>query len=65
MKIKNINTKHLASEIIYYDEIDSTQLEIWRRVENNKIKSGTVIIANTQTNGIRNARQSMAHRRRK
>jgi hypothetical protein len=65
MKIKNITTKHLASEIVYYDEIDSTQLEIWRRVESNTIKSGTVIIANTQTNGIRNARQSMAHRRRK
>jgi hypothetical protein len=55
MKIENINTKNLGNTVIYYDEIDSTQLEVWRRVENNSIKSGTVIIANTQTNGIRNA----------
>lgn len=39
-------------EMIYYEEIDSTQKEIWRRVRQNSIKEGTVIIADLQTDGI-------------
>ena len=38
--------------IIYYKEIDSTQKEIWRRIENGTIGDGTVIIADIQTDGI-------------
>ena len=35
----------------FYHKIDSTQLEIWRRIEENKIENKTVIIADIQTNG--------------
>ncbi len=48
----NLNTKFLGKEFKNYKEIDSTQLEIWRRIENNNISNGTIISANIQTNGI-------------
>lgn len=35
----------------FYRKIDSTQLEIWRRIEANKIDDKTVVIADIQTNG--------------
>ena len=35
----------------FYHKIDSTQLEIWRRIEENKIENKSVIIADIQTNG--------------
>lgn len=35
----------------FYRKIDSTQLEIWRRIEENKIDNKTVVIADIQTNG--------------
>ena len=35
----------------FYHKIDSTQLEIWRRIEENKIENKAVIIADIQTNG--------------
>ena len=35
----------------FYHKIDSTQLEIWRRIKDNKIENKTVIIADIQTNG--------------
>ena len=35
----------------FYHKIDSTQLEIWRRIEENKIDNKTVVIADIQTNG--------------
>lgn len=35
----------------FYHKIDSTQLEIWRRIEENKIENKTVVIADIQTNG--------------
>lgn len=35
----------------FYHKIDSTQLEIWRRIEENKIENKIVIIADIQTNG--------------
>lgn len=35
----------------FYHKIDSTQLEIWRRIEANKIDNKTVVIADIQTNG--------------
>lgn len=37
---------------IYYETIDSTQLECWRLAKQNKIQSGTMIIANAQTSAI-------------
>lgn len=35
----------------FYRKIDSTQLEIWRRIEANKIDNKTIVIADIQTNG--------------
>ena len=43
---------NLGKNIIHYKEIDSTQKEVWRRIENNNIESGTLIIADRQTQGI-------------
>ena len=48
---KNLDTNFIARNVIYYKEIDSTQKEIWREVENN-IENGTLILADTQTDGI-------------
>ena len=45
MKINNFTVFH-------YKTIDSTQKEIWRRVESKKIKDKTIIIADVQTAGI-------------
>lgn len=39
-------------EKIYYEKIDSTQLECWRLANDGKIQSGTMIIADIQTAGI-------------
>ena len=64
MQKLNLNTNFIGKEIIYYHKIDSTQMEIWRRVENNQIKNGTIVIADIQTQGKRNTRKSMAYRRR-
>lgn len=41
----------LGKERIHYQEIDSTQLEVWRRIEKNEIKNGMLISAERQTNG--------------
>ena len=61
---KNLHTSWLAKEIIYYEEIDSTQKEIWRRVDNKNIKNGTLIFADTQTNGIgTHGRKWYAHKK--
>ncbi len=50
-----LETKKLAKTIYYYPEINSTQLEIWRKVEANEIENGTLVIADKQTNGMRNS----------
>ena len=52
MQLANLKTKILARNYKYYEEIDSTQKEIWRLVRNNNIKNGTLLIADKQTNGI-------------
>lgn len=52
MILESLNTKYLGKEIIHYTEIDSTQKEIFRRIKNNDIKNGTVIVADEQTGGI-------------
>ena len=48
-KIKQAKTKYIGKNVIYFNEIDSTQTEAKRNVE--KYKNGTVIIADTQTAG--------------
>ena len=51
IKLKDLKTKFLGKENIYYDEIDSTQKEIWRRID-NKIENGLLVIAGIQKSGI-------------
>lgn len=51
VELNNLKTKYLGRICEYYKEIDSTQLEIHRRVENNTIKTGTLLFADIQTNG--------------
>lgn len=51
MQFKNLTTQFLGRNVIYEEEIDSTQLEIWRRVEKNDILNGTIILADRQTKG--------------
>ena len=51
MQYKNLKTRLIGKNIIFYEVIDSTQLEILRKIENNQIENGTIIIANKQKNG--------------
>lgn len=50
-QLENLTTKFLGRKIIYQEEIDSTQLEVWRRIKKQKIENGTIVIANKQTQG--------------
>lgn len=51
MQLKSLKTNFLGRNSIYYKEIDSTQNEIWRLIENNSVPNGTLIIADIQTHG--------------
>lgn len=51
-KIRNLKTKYIGQKCFYYEQIDSTQKEIWRRVTNNKIDNGTIIVAKNQISAI-------------
>lgn len=51
MKLKNLKTKFLGKDYYYYKEIDSTQKEVWRRVNSENIKNGTLIRAENQSSG--------------
>ena len=48
-KIKQAKTKYIGKNVIYFNEIDSTQAEAKRNVE--QYSNGTVIIADMQTAG--------------
>lgn len=65
MQLENLTTKFLGRKVLYYPKIDSTQLEAWRQIKNNTIKSGTIILADLQIEGKRNSWKKMVHRRRK
>lgn len=52
MQLQNLTTKFLGQDFYYFEEIDSTQTEIWRKIENKTIKNGTLILSEIQTNGI-------------
>lgn len=47
-----LKTKYIAMNIIFYEEIDSTQKETWRRIAKDNIRDGDLIIARRQTSGI-------------
>ena len=51
-KLNDLSTKVLGKNYIYFKEIDSTQKEIWRKIENKSIVNGTLIRAETQTAGV-------------
>lgn len=51
MQLTNLKTHLLGKHYEFYKEIDSTQNEIWRRINENNIKNGTVISAGIQTQG--------------
>ncbi len=65
MQLQNLNTQFLGRNLIFYSEIDSTQLELWRRVEKNQIDNGTIILAEVQTNGKRNTWTKMDNKAKK
>ena len=50
--LKNLKTKKIGKKCFFYEEIDSTQKEIWRRLEKNIIADGSIIIAQTQTDAV-------------
>lgn len=51
MQLKNLTTNFLGRNSIYYKEIDSTQSEIWRLIENKMVLNGTLVFADIQTKG--------------
>ena len=51
MKLTNLKTNKLGQNFKYYEKIDSTQSEIWRLVDSNKIADGMLVMSNIQTNG--------------
>lgn len=50
MELENLTTKNLARKFEYHKTIDSTQDEIWRRIENGKITNGETVFSEIQTN---------------
>ena len=50
--LKGLNTQSLGRQYYCYDEIDSTQKEIWRRADNNEIIDGVLVKAEKQTSGV-------------
>ena len=51
MQLKNLTTNFLGRNSIFYKQTDSTQSEIWRLIKDERIKNGTLIMADIQTNG--------------
>ncbi|MCI8545944.1 MAG: biotin--[acetyl-CoA-carboxylase] ligase [Clostridia bacterium] len=51
MQLTNLKTNFLGRNFIYYSEIDSTQDELWRRIEEQNIENGTLVMADLQTKG--------------
>ncbi|MBO5179202.1 MAG: biotin--[acetyl-CoA-carboxylase] ligase [Clostridia bacterium] len=52
MQLENLDTNIIGKTFVYYDKIDSTQKEIWRLIDNKKIKNGQLVMAGIQTDGI-------------
>lgn len=50
MELKNLNTKYLSRKFDYYKTIDSTQDEIWRRIESGNLINGETVFSEIQTN---------------
>ena len=52
----------LNHKIDFFEKIDSTQLEILRRIEKNKIQDGEIVVADIQTNGMRYTWKKVVYR---
>ena len=52
MLLKTLNTNFLGRNCIYYEQIDSTQTEIYRLIKANSITNGTLVMADIQTKGV-------------
>jgi len=50
--LEKLDTKILGRKYVEFDQIDSTQKEMWRIIKSNEIENGMLIRANTQTGGI-------------
>lgn len=50
MQLQNLNTEFLGRDFHYFDNLDSTQSEIYRRIENKTIKDGSLVLAKLQSN---------------
>lgn len=51
MQLKKLQTDFLGRNVIYFKEIDSTQCEIWRLIQNGNTPNGTLVFADIQTKG--------------
>lgn len=51
MQLKNLNCNFLGKTFNFYEEIDSTQDEIWRLIDDKKIVNGQLVATNIQTKG--------------
>ena len=51
MKLINLKTNKLGRNFKYYEQIDSTQSEIWRLIESKNITDGILVMSDIQTNG--------------
>lgn len=51
MQLKNLNCNFIGKTYNFFEEIDSTQNEIWRLIESKRINNGQLVIANIQTEG--------------
>ena len=49
-EIKNSNTKYLGKNILYFDELESTQ-DLAKQLVKENVKNGTVILTDYQTKG--------------
>lgn len=52
MQLKNLQSSFVGKNNFFYETIDSTQKEIWRRIEKSNIEDGTLIFADIQNSGI-------------
>ena len=60
-----LKTNFLGKKIQYFEKIDSTQLEIFRRIEKNTIQNGELIVSDIQTQGKRNAWKTLVYTRKR
>jgi BirA family biotin operon repressor/biotin-[acetyl-CoA-carboxylase] ligase len=49
---KNLKTEFIGREILFYSQIDSTQKEAKRLIQDQNIKDGTIILTDNQISGI-------------